>query len=267
MITRCSFQNYITPFQKLQDDVWTEREVIMDRAGYMENVSLKDKYTELKREGRGIKDPFSCLSHLIFAFIMIPASIPLLTRAAAYSGTVNVFSMSLFVCSMLALYLSSALYHGFDISEKANKVLRKLDHSMIYVLIAGTYSPVCLVVLNNTKGDVMFMIIWGLAFAGILLSILWINCPKWLSSIIYILMGWTCIFAFGDLMAKLPAPAFWWLLTGGIIYTVGGVIYALKLPLFTNMSKGFGNHELFHLFVIGGSVCHYMMMLLYVAKM
>ena len=103
------------------------------------------------------------------------------------------------------------------------------------------------------------------AIFGIIIKACWITCPKWFSSILYIAMGWVCVFAFGPLFHSLPLTAFLWLLGGGIIYTIGGVIYALKLPVFNSRFKSFGSHELFHLFVMGGSICHFIFMYLYVA--
>ena len=111
--------------------------------------------------------------------------------------------------------------------------------------------------------DVVFPVLHGLY--GILINALWISCPKWFSSCIYIAMGWICVTAFGQILSSLTPGAFGWLLAGGIIYTAGGVIYALKLPLFNSRHKNFGSHEIFHLFVMGGSFCHYMMMYGYLA--
>jgi hemolysin III len=107
--------------------------------------------------------------------------------------------------------------------------------------------------------------VWGIALLGILIKACWITCPKWFSSILYIAMGWVCILAFGKIIQALPRAAFGWLLAGGIIYTAGGVIYALKLPLFNSRHHNFGSHEIFHLFVMGGSFCHYIMMYQFVA--
>ena len=106
---------------------------------------------------------------------------------------------------------------------------------------------------------------WGIAAVGMLEKACWITCPKWFSSIIYIAMGGVCVLVFGPLLNTLSTPAFLWLLAGGIIYTVGGVIYALKLPIFNSKHKSFGSHEVFHLFVMGGSICHFIFMYLYVA--
>lgn len=216
-------------------------------------------------QGFHFKDPFSSLSHLIFAGVCVAAGLPLILRAFLVSGAKNGLSMLLFLFGLIGLYTASGVYHALDISESVNKRLRKIDHSMIYILIAGTYSPVCLIVLNSVKGYALFAVIWVLAIIGILQAAFWITCPKWFSAAIYILMGWLCVFAMGDIVAALSGGAFAWLLAGGIIYTVGGVIYALKLPLFHH--KGFGNHEFFHLFCIGGSLCHYIMMLVYVSAM
>ena len=102
---------------------------------------------------------------------------------------------------------------------------------------------------------------------GNFLHCLFVTCPKWLSSIIYIVMGWTCVLAFGSIFNALSADAFGWLLAGGLIYTIGGVIYALKLPIFNNKHKNFGSHEIFHLFCLGGSLCHFILMYSFVARL
>lgn len=136
---------------------------------------------------------------------------------------------------------------------------------MIFILIAGTYTPVCLIVLGDQTGWSLLALVWGIAAAGILIKAFWITCPKWFSSVLYIAMGWVCVLAFTRIVQALPREAFLWLLAGGLIYTAGGVIYALKLPLFNAKHKNFGSHEIFHLFVMGGSFCHYMMMYQFVA--
>ena len=166
---------------------------------------------------------------------------------------------------MILLYAASTTYHTFNISEHGNKILRKIDHMMIFILIAGTYTPVCLIVLENNAGYRLLALVWGIAIAGILVNALWINCPKWFSSLVYIAMGWICVLAFRQIVLALPKSAFLWLLTGGLIYTAGGIIYALKLPIFNAKHKNFGSHEIFHLFVMGGSLCHYVMMYAFVA--
>ncbi len=124
------------------------------------------------------KDPFSSLSHLIFAGICLAAGLPLVIRAFLLSGAKNGFSMLLFLFGLIGLYTASGIYHALDISEVVNKRLRKVDHSMIYILIAGTYSPVCLIVLHSQKGHALFAVIWALAIVGILQALFWITCPN-----------------------------------------------------------------------------------------
>jgi len=136
---------------------------------------------------------------------------------------------------------------------------------MIFVLIAGSYTPVCLIVLGGKIGYTLLAVVWGIALAGMLIKALWITCPKWFSSVIYIAMGWVCVAVFGQLLSTLPREAFLWLLGGGVIYTIGGVIYALKLPIFNAKHVNFGSHEVFHLFVMGGSICHFIFMYRFVA--
>ena len=138
---------------------------------------------------------------------------------------------------------------------------------MIFILIAGTYTPICLITLKGPVGYGLLALVWGIAIVGIVIKGFWIYCPKWFSSVLYIAMGWVCVLAFTQIMNALPRAAFLWLLAGGIIYTIGGVIYALKLPIFNSKHKNFGSHEIFHLFVMGGSFCHFIVMYAFVAGM
>lgn len=213
---------------------------------------------------RGFKEPGSAVTHLIGGILAVLAS-PLLLLKTAASGSAHTVSMAVFMASMILLYAASTLYHSLDINEKVNKRLKKLDHMMISVLIAGSYTPVCLIALSGRTGTGLLILIWSLALAGIVFKAFWVTCPKWISSVLYIVMGWLCIIALPQLLSALPTPAFMWLLSGGLMYTIGGVIYALKLPLFNRRHKNFGSHEIFHLFVMAGSFCHFMMMYLYLA--
>ena len=214
---------------------------------------------------RRIKDPGSALTHFIAMIGAAAASVPLLMKAARETGSVHFTALHIFIASMVLLYAASTVYHTLDISEKTNQLLRKLDHMMIFILIAGTYTPVCLIVLGNRSGYFLLALVWGIALAGMLVNALWINCPKWFSSLVYIALGWICLIAFRQIVLALPRAAFGWLLAGGLIYTAGGVIYALKLPLFNSRHRNFGSHEIFHLFVMGGSLCHYILMYAFVA--
>lgn len=212
-----------------------------------------------------IREPGSAITHFIAMLLALVASIPLLIKAEVSSGTLCLFSMALFMGSMVLLYGASATYHSVVVSDRALRVFRKIDHMMIFVLIAGSYTPVCLITLGGRMGLTLFAVIWSIALIGILIKAFWITCPKWFSSVIYIAMGWVCIAVIGPLWHLLPRPAFFWLLAGGIIYTIGGIIYALKLPIFNSRHKNFGSHEIFHLFVMAGSICHFIFMFNFVA--
>lgn len=212
-----------------------------------------------------IREPGSAITHFIAMIMAVFAAVPLLIKAGVTSGGRNFLAMCIFMGSMILLYGASATYHSIDISGRGLQIFRKLDHMMIFVLIAGSYTPICLIVLGGSIGYTLLAVVWGIALAGMLIKALWITCPKWFSSVIYIAMGWVCLFVFGRLYSTLPHAAFLWLLAGGIIYTVGGIIYALKLPIFNSRHKSFGSHEVFHLFVMGGSICHFIFMYLYVA--
>lgn len=207
-----------------------------------------------------IKEPGSAITHFIGMLMAIFAAVPLLIKAASEPGRIYVVSLAIYAASLILLYAASTTYHTFDISQKVNTVLKKIDHMMISVLIAGSYTPVCLIVLKGRTGIILLSVVWAIAIAGILIKAFWVYCPKWVSSVLYIGMGWTCVLAFTQILNNMSAAAFGWLLAGGIIYTVGGVIYALKLPLFNSRHKNFGSHEIFHLFVMGGSACHFVVM-------
>ena len=138
---------------------------------------------------------------------------------------------------------------------------------MIFVLIAGSYTPICLLVLERRTGLIMLALVWGIAITGIIIKGFWVFCPKWVSSVLYISMGWICVLAFSQILNNLTRAEFGWLLAGGIIYTIGGVIYALKLPIFNAKHKNFGSHEIFHVFIMLGSACHFIVMYCFVANM
>ncbi len=211
-----------------------------------------------------IREPGSAITHYIGMMMAVIAATPLLIKAALSANQASLPAMSIFILSMILLYGASATYHSVNIGDKALRIFRKIDHMMIFVLIAGTYTPVCLIILDGPLGYTLLSVVWGIALFGILLKFFWITCPKWFSSLIYIAMGWVCLGVFGTLWDVLPHAAFLWLLAGGIIYTIGGVIYALKLPVFNGKHKYFGSHEIFHLFVMAGSICHFIFMYLYV---
>ena len=207
-----------------------------------------------------IKEPGSAITHFIGMLMAIFAAVPLLIKAAHEPSRIYIISLAIYAASLILLYAASTSYHTFDISPKINTILKKIDHMMISVLIAGSYTPVCLIVLKGKTGIILLSLVWAIAIAGILIKAFWVYCPKWVSSVLYIGMGWTCVLAFTQILNNMSPAAFGWLLAGGIIYTVGGVIYALKLPIFNSRHKNFGSHEIFHLFVMGGSACHFVVM-------
>ncbi len=211
-----------------------------------------------------LKDPGSAITHFLGMAAALLVAVPLITKGA---DTIHVVSLTIFICSMVLLYGASATYHTFDVSESVNTVLKKIDHMMIFILIAGSYTPVCLIVLNGKIGYTLLSVVWGIAIIGIIIKSVWVYCPKWFSSVLYIAMGWTCVFALSPLLDILSKDAFYWLLAGGIMYTIGGIIYALKLPIFNENHKFINSHVIFHIFVLAGSACHYVFMYRYVASM
>lgn len=209
-----------------------------------------------------IKDPGSAITHFIGMMMAMFAATPLMIRAARQPDTVHLAALGIFIGSMVLLYAASTLYHTLDLSPRINKKLKKIDHMMIFVLIAGSYTPICMIALPPEMGYRLLALVWGIAFAGIIVKLFWVTCPKWFSSMLYIGMGWICVLAFTQILNGLSKAAFGWLLAGGVIYTIGGIIYAMKLPVFNAKHRNFGSHEVFHLFVMGGSVCHFVVMYL-----
>lgn len=209
-----------------------------------------------------MKDPVSSLTHLVGALLSVGCTATLVRMAYAREDRLYVVAFLIFGMALILLYSASALYHMLPLSEKASTILRRIDHMMIFVLIAGTYTPVCLVPLRGPWGWTLLSLIWTLAFAGIILKAYWLNAPRWLSTAIYLVMGWLVLAAFYPLAQSVSAEGLWLLVLGGVAYSVGAVIYALKWPRF--LFKGFGFHEIFHLFVLGGSYFHVTFMFRYV---
>ena len=174
----------------------------------------------------------------------------------------NLTAVIIFGISMILLYSASATYHLVVSSDKVIKFLRKLDHSMIFILIAGSYTPFCLIALNGKHGLALFIVISGIAIAGVLFKMLWFNCPRWLSTSIYIGMGWISIFIIGPLSKVISPEGVFFLALGGVFYTIGGIIYGLK-PKFLNF-KYVNFHDIFHIFVMLGSLTHFYCVFKYV---
>jgi hemolysin III len=207
---------------------------------------------------RYFRDPGSAITHMIAAGCTVIGAFPMLRHGYRNGDARAVFSITVFLCSMFLLYIASTLYHSWLGGQKQLMALKKLDHCMISVLIAGTYTPVCLIPLYDRGGLFLLALIWGLAAFGILLKLCWVTCPRWVSSCVYLIMGWLCVLAFPQLLAVLSRSTFLLLLGGGICYSVGAIVYALKLSAFNTRHPYFGSHEIFHLFVMAGSLLHYL---------
>ena len=219
---------------------------------------------ENDKKKRIINDPGSALTHFIGLLTSIIVVIPLLIKAWGEPGIITMVSFSIYAMSLILLYAASSTYHSFGKTKRVRTILKKIDHIMIFVLIAGTYTPICLLVLERPVGLILLAVIWGIALLGGIFKLFWVYCPKWVSSILYIGMGWACIFAFSHIWEAMPTGGFVWLLVGGIVYTIGGVLYGLKLKVLNKRFKNFGHHEIFHLFVMGGSTCHFIVMFVFV---
>lgn len=214
------------------------------------------------------KDPGSALTHFVGFCAAVFATPLLLIHASSHGADAAALrSLTVFMLSMTLLYGASTSYHTLELTPAANKRLKKIDHMMIFVLIAGSYTPFCTLVLQGERGHLLLVTVWAIAAAGMLLKAFWVTCPKWFSSVIYIAMGWACVSNIPALFGALSSIQFALLLAGGLIYTVGGVIYALKFPVFGGRFRYFGSHELFHVFVMAGSVCHYFALWDYVGTM
>jgi len=210
-----------------------------------------------------IKDPISALTHFIGAVLSLVAVTSLVMKAYYMGNPLYMLAFGIFGISLVGLYSASTIYHIVARPQKISKLLKRIDHMMIFILIAGTYTPICLIPLEAASGGkigiTVLTIVWCVAIVGIILKIVWLNAPRWLYTAQYILMGWIAIFAIVPLFNTMNTEGFMWLFIGGITYTIGGVIYATKWPKLN--FKWFGFHEVFHVFVLVGSVCHYFMIL------
>ncbi len=209
------------------------------------------------------REPISSFTHMLGAVFFTVATVLLIGKTLTLPDwSVKILvGVILFGCSLVALYAASSIYHFFNGSGKKLLILRKLDHAMIYVLIAGTYTPVLLKYLSGLEGWIFTVAIWVCALLGIVIKLCWFSAPRWLQTVLYIAMGWAILFDI-SIFQSMSGAAVGLLAAGGLSYTVGGVIYMLKKP---NISAVFGFHELFHIFVLLGSLFHFLMIFFYVA--
>jgi len=216
------------------------------------------------RRPREIRDPYdglrpwSAITHGVGAVLAVLGTAALLIRAASREDGLLFILFLIYGLSMIGLYTASTLYHCLNTSVAGRIALRKYDHCSIYLLIAGSYTPICLTVLRDSGGIALLGVVWGLAVAGVVLTIAKLSIPRWLTSAIYLFMGWLALFAIVPIYRVMPAAGFFWLLAGGLLYTVGGVLYAVKWPGRNN--PRFGCHEIFHVFILLGSIAHFILM-------
>lgn len=216
----------------------------------LRRVEARDPYDGLR--------PWSAITHGLGAVLALVGAAALLIRSAALGKWLLFGLFAVYGLSMVGLYTASTLYHCLNVSVPGRLALRKYDHCSIYLLIAGSYTPLCLTALRDSGGVPLLAAVWIMAAAGVILTIAKLSIPRWLTSALYIFMGWLAIFAIVPLYNALPAAGFFWLLAGGVLYTVGGVLYAVKWPGRNN--PRFGCHEIFHVFILLGSVAHFILM-------
>lgn len=203
-----------------------------------------------------LREPVNSLTHWAGVVLAVPVLAGLLVWAHAHH--LSLWPFVVFGLSMAGLYAASAIYHSLHVGERAMLWLRKLDHSAIFLLIAGSYTPLAYFGLSGVWRDVVLYVVWGIALSGILLKLLTMRLPRWISTLLYVAMGWLALIFVPQLSHNLPAAALWWLGVGGALYTAGAVVYATKR---WNPKPGvFGFHEIWHLFVLGGTGAHVAMM-------
>lgn len=223
----------------------------------------RQRRSRVRREkGRDPYDglrPWSAITHGVGAVLGVIGTVLLLARTVMLgSGWVSAAAFLIYGLSMIGLYTASTLYHCINTSVAGRIALRKYDHISIYFLIAGTYTPICLLTLPHDGGIPMLIVVWAVALLGTVMALVWIDAPRWITAGVYLFMGWMSIFMLPSLLRNIPPLGIFWLALGGALYTVGGVLYAVKWPGRNN--PRFGCHEIFHLFILLGSIAHFFLM-------
>ncbi len=211
------------------------------------------------------REPVSGFTHLFGVLLSVIGLILLVYQAVQSGNLTHILAFSVYGVSLILLYLASSLYHLLPVSEKAIIRLKKFDHMMIYVLIAGTFTPFTLIALRGEMKWGLFTTVWVLAFIGIIVKLLWINAPRWLSTSFYLGMGWLGVAMFPELIHRFSIYGIYWIAMGGLFYTIGAVIYAIKKP--NPFPEIFGFHEIWHIFVLLGSFCHFWSIYMYLSPL
>ncbi len=213
--------------------------------------------------GTYIREPINGFTHLGGAIFSLVGLLALISKTILTStSVVDLGAVVIFGISMILLYCASATYHMVIASDKVIAFLRRIDHSMIFILIAGSYAPFCLIALKEDKGWILLTIIGIIAICGVLFKMIWFNCPRWISTCIYVGMGWMSVFIIKPLLQSLSFEGILLLILGGLFYTVGALIYAIKPKSLKLKQLGF--HEIFHIFILLGSACHFFCVFKYV---
>ena len=217
---------------------------------------------------RSLREPVNAVTHSIRALLSIVGLLVLLAVAIRNGSPRQIVAFSIFGASLVAMYSVSTLYHGLPLSARGIARARRLDHVMIYILIAGSYTPICLLMLPGRLGISLLAVVWSLAAIGTVQKLTWMHAPVWLSTALYLGMGWIAIIVIKPLLAAAPKGFFLWLLAGGLFYSLGAVIHGAKWAqrMFAGTRRLFGPHEIWHLFVMAGSFAHYWAILSYTAK-
>jgi hemolysin III len=218
-----------------------------------------------RRTKKRLREPVNGLTHAAGGLLAAVGLSVLLATAASTGRLDQLVAFGVFGLSLVALYAASALYHLLPLSPSGVARLRRLDHMTIFVLIAGTYTPFCLLALDGGWRWGLLGLIWSLALCGVLLKLLWMDAPRWLSVVLYLGMGWVAVIAAPALFRAVPPGGISWVLAGGLVYSAGALVYGLKRP---NPVPGvFGFHEVWHVFVLAGSACHFWAVLRYIAPL
>lgn len=204
-----------------------------------------------------LREPVNGITHFIGAFLSIIGLIAMLLKVTKFhnNSIITYFSIIFFGVGMILLYTASAAYHSIKSTDSIIKKFKKIDHTMIFVLIMGSYCPFCLIALHNSTGYYLFGAVTSACIIGVIFQLCWVTCPRWLNSIIYIAIGWFAVFAIYPISKAISSIGLFFLVIGGIIYSIGGVIYGLKKDAFK--IGAFGTHEIFHIFIMIGTLCHF----------